>query len=259
MKIATWNINDINKRLPLLLAWLEATQPDVVALQELKTAEAGFPSEALRQAGYGCTVVGQKTWNGVALLARDAEPVVIRRALPGIASDMQARYVEAAINGVIVASLYAPNGNPCPGPKFDYKLDWLARLNRHAAELWTTGHPVILAGDYNVVPTDADIYSPATWLDNALLKPQARDAYALLLAQGWRDSIRHMHPRQRIYTFWDYRRNRWQRDAGLRIDHLLISKSLRPRLLDAGVDRDVRGMEGASDHAPTWVQMKKVD
>lgn len=256
MRVATWNINHISKRLPLLLAWLDATRPDAVALQELKTTDAEFPRAALEAAGYGALCVGQKTWNGVALLARDAQPIEIRRRLPGDDADTQARYLEAAIHGTIIASLYLPNGNPCPGPKFDYKLAWFERLNRHAAELWQSGHPVILAGDFNVVPTDADIYSPKTWLDNALLQPQPRAAFARLLRQGWTDAIRTLHPTTPMYTFWDYRRNRWARDAGLRIDHLLLSKALKPRLKAAGVDRELRGLEQASDHAPAWVEWR---
>lgn len=255
MKIATWNINHIHKRLPLLLAWLEATQPDVVALQETKATDADFPRAALEAAGYGCLCVGQKSWNGVALLARGSDPVPIRRRLPGDAADVQARYVEAAVSGLIVASLYLPNGNPWPGPKFDDKLAWFERLNVHAAGLWQTGHPVVLAGDFNVVPTDDDIYSPASWLDNALLQPEVRQAYQRLLQQGWTDALRKVHPKHRIYTFWDFRRNRWPRDAGLRIDHLLLSKMLRAQLVDAGVDRALRGVEGASDHAPVWLEL----
>jgi exodeoxyribonuclease-3 len=192
----------------------------------------------------------------VALLARDAEPIEIRRRLPGDEADKQARYLEAAIGGVIVASLYLPNGNPWPGPKFDHKLAWFARLVAHAADLWKTGHPVVLAGDFNVVPTDADIYSPKTWLDNALLQPEPRRAFATLLSQGWTDAIRARHPTERIYTFWDYRRQRWQRDAGLRIDHLLLSQALKPKLKAAGVDRELRGLEQASDHAPAWVELR---
>lgn len=255
MKIATWNINNVNKRLPLLLDWLETARPDVVALQELKATNAEFPAAALEAAGYGCMCLGQKSWNGVALLARGARPVPVRNGLPGDAADTQARYIEAAINGVIVASLYLPNGNPWPGPKFNYKLAWFERLIGHAAGLWKTGHPVVLAGDFNVVPTDDDIYSPARWQDNALLQPEARAAYARLLKQGWTDALHTVHPNKRFYTFWDYRRNRWQRDAGLRIDHLLLSQRLGPRLRDAGVDREVRGGEGASDHAPAWIEL----
>ena len=256
MRIATWNINDIRKRLPLLLAWLGATRPDVVALQELKCMEDSFPAEPLAQMGYHALVVGQKTWNGVALLSLDHEPIEIRRALPGDPSDTQARYVEAAINGVIVGSLYLPNGNPVPGAKFAYKLAWFERLLTHARGLMQSGHPVVLAGDYNVVPTDEDIYSPATWRDNALLQDEPRQAYARLLKQGWTDSIARKLPEQRAFTFWDYRRNRWQRDAGLRIDHILVSKSLKPRLAGAGIDRAMRGVEGASDHAPVWIELE---
>jgi len=255
MRIATWNVNDVNKHLSILLAWLDVTRPDAVALQELKTPEGAFPRAALEKAGYGSLVVGQPMWNGVALLARGARPVEIRRTLPGDPADKQARYLEAAIGGVIVTSLYLPNGNPQPGPKFDYKLAWFERLIAHAAQLWGSGHPVVLAGDYNVVPTDADIYSPATWLDNALLQPAPRAAYRRLVAQGWTDAVRALHPADAIYTFWDYRRNRWQRNAGLRIDHLLLSKSLRPRLHAVGVDRDVRGLPDTSDHAPIWVEL----
>lgn len=256
VRIATWNVNNVNTRLPLLLAWLDATKPDAVALQELKATDDKFPRSELEAVGYGCLVVGQSSWNGVAILARHSEPVEIRRSLPGNALDRQARYVEAAVNGIIVASLYLPNGNPWPGPKFDYKLAWLERLIAHARELWRTGHPVVLAGDYNVVPTDADIYSPKTWLDNALLQPQARAAYARLVRQGWTDALRKHYPEEPVYTFWDYRRNRWQRNAGLRIDHLLLSSALKPRLARAGVDREVRGLEDPSDHAPAWIELR---
>lgn len=255
MKFATWNINNVTKRLPLLLAWLEATQPDVVALQELKCTDAQFPRTELLAAGYNALCVGQKTWNGVAVLARGHELIEVRRALPGDAADTQARYIEAAVNGVLFAALYLPNGNPWPGPKFDHKLAWFERLIAHAAELHRTGLPVVLAGDYNVVPTDADIYSPKTWLDNALLQPEARLAYAQLLKQGWTDALRKAHPKHPIYTFWDYRRNRWARNAGLRIDHILLSKSLQGQLTVAGVDREWRGVDDASDHAPVWVEV----
>ena len=255
MRVATWNVNDVNKHLPILLAWLDVTRPDAVALQELKTPESAFPRAALEKAGYGSLVVGQPMWNGVALLARDAKPVELRRALPGDPADKQARYLEAAIGGVIVTSLYLPNGNPQPGPKFEYKLAWFERLIAHAAQLWSSGHPVVLAGDYNVVPTDSDIYSPERWLDNALLQPAPRAAYQRLIAQGWTDAVRALHPEDAIYTFWDYRRNRWQRNAGLRIDHLLLSEAVRPRLRAVGVDRDVRGLPDTSDHAPIWVEL----
>ncbi|HLL11477.1 MAG TPA: exodeoxyribonuclease III [Rubrivivax sp.] len=256
MRIATWNVNDIHKRLPLLLAWLDATRPDVVALQELKTSDETFPRAALKAAGYGSLVVGQRTWNGVALLARGSDPVPVRRSLPGDARDVQARWLEGAVEGILFASLYLPNGNPWPGPKFDYKMAWFERLIAHATELWQTGHPVALLGDFNVVPTDADIYSPASWLDNALLQPEPRAAYARLLDQGWADAVRELHPGEPIYTFWDFRRNRWPRNAGLRIDHLLLSKPLQSRLKTAGVDTAVRAMDNASDHAPVWAELK---
>lgn len=256
MRLATWNVNNIRHRLPLLLAWLDATKPDIVALQELKTTSAEFPAGELSAAGYGSLAVGQKTWNGVALLSRGSEPVEIRQSLPGDESDNQARYVEAAINGAIVASLYAPNGNPQPGPKFDYKLAWFERLIDHAAGLLKTNHVVVLAGDFNVVPTDFDIYRTTSYDDNALVQPESREAYKRLLTQGWTDALRKAHPKDSAYTFWDFRRNRWQRDAGMRIDHILLSRSPKPQLLDAGVDRAVRGMEATSDHAPVWIALK---
>lgn len=252
MKLATWNVNDVVKRLPLILEWLAEARPDVVALQETKATDAAFPRAAFAAAGYGALIAGSRPWNGVALLAKGAEPVEIRRALPGDSADTQRRYLEAAVAGVIVSSIYLPNGNPRPGPKFAYKMAWFERLLAHAAVLMNSGHPVVLAGDFNVVPTDADIYSTASWLDNALLQPEPRAAFARLFAQGWVDAIRDRHPNERIYTFWDYRRNRWARDAGLRIDHLLLSPALAKRLREADVDRAVRGKEGASDHAPAW-------
>ncbi|MCE9661737.1 MAG: exodeoxyribonuclease III [Burkholderiales bacterium] len=255
MKIATWNINGVVKRLPLLLAWLASAKPDVVALQETKATDGEFPAAALAEAGYGSATVGQRPWNGVALLARDADPVVVRRSLPGDASDTQARYLEAAIGGTLFAAIYLPNGNPQPGPKFAYKLAWFERLIAHAASLQASGHPVVLAGDFNVVPTQRDIYPTTSYRDNALLQPEPRDAFRRLLAQGWTDSIRAIHPDETVYTFWDYLRQRWPRNAGLRIDHLLLSASVAARLKDAGVDRDERGREGASDHAPVWAEL----
>ncbi|MDP9044537.1 MAG: exodeoxyribonuclease III, partial [Pseudomonadota bacterium] len=253
MRVATWNVNNVRKRLPQLLAWLEATRPDIVALQELKTETAAFPRAELEAAGYRCLVAGQRTWNGVALLSRGFEPIEIRRTLPGDPADKQARFLEAAINGIAVVCLYLPNGNPWPGPKFDYKLAWFERLIQHAGALIGSGSPVVLAGDFNVVPTDADIYSPDHWKDNALLQPQARDAYARLLAQGWTDALRARYPNDRVYTFWDYLRNRWPRNAGLRIDHVLLGPGLR--LVDAGVDQGMRGNDEPSDHAPVWVEV----
>jgi exodeoxyribonuclease III len=258
MKIATYNINGITRRLPLLLDWLAETSPDVVCLQELKATDEKFPHAALREAGYGSVWKGQTSWNGVAILARGDEPIESRRALPGDAADTQSRYIEAAVNGVVIASIYLPNGNPHPGPKFDYKLAWFERLIRHAASLFESGLPVVLAGDFNVVPTDEvkDIYSIRSWKDDALLQPEPREAWRRLLAQGWTDAIRKKHPTAPAYTFWDYMRNRWPRDAGLRIDHLLLSKDVAKRLKDAGVDKAMRGHEGASDHAPAWVTLR---
>ncbi|MEW6310994.1 MAG: exodeoxyribonuclease III [Pseudomonadota bacterium] len=256
LKIATFNINGIRARLPNLLEWLAREQPDVVCLQELKAQDADFPIDDIRGAGYGAIWHGQKSWNGVAILARDSEPLEIRRGLPGDPDDSHSRYLEAAVHGVIVASLYLPNGNPQPGPKFDYKLSWFERLIEHAAGLLASGHPVVLAGDYNVVPTDEDIYNPRSWLKDALLQPESRECFDRLLAQGWTDALRARYPDERIYTFWDYFRQHWQKNSGLRIDHLLLSPDLAPRLQDAGVDRWVRGQEHASDHAPTWVLLE---
>ena len=256
MKLATWNINGIVKRLPLLLQWLDEARPDVVALQEIKCTDAEFPFDAVAARGYSAIVVGQRPWNGVALLARGVEPVPVRRSLPGDATDVEARYVEAAIDGVLVASIYLPNGNPQPGPKFDRKLAWFERLIDHAQSLWNTGLPVALLGDFNVVPTKLDIYVSKSDAnrDNALLQPAVRDAYRRLLEQGWTDALRSRHPDERIYTFWGYLRNGWARDAGWRIDHLLLGGSLATSLRDAGVDRAVRGLDGASDHAPVWIE-----
>ena len=256
MKVATLNINNVNKRLPNLLGWLRAAKPDVVCLQELKAADAEFPADALRRAGYEAVWRGERTWNGVAILARGAAPIVTRTELPGEPGDRQIRYIEAAVNGILVASLYAPNGNPQPGVKFDYKLAWLKRLAAHAAELYAAGVPVVLAGDFNVVPTDRDIYPTKSWAKDALVQPQSRAALRRLLEQGWVDAVRTMHPDAPMYTFWDYMRNRWQRDAGLRIDLLLLSADVAGRLVDAGVDRDMRGEQNASDHAPAWVVLR---
>jgi exodeoxyribonuclease III len=256
MKVATFNINNINRRLPNLLRWLKTAKPDVVALQELKAADTEFPRSAIEKAGYGAVWRGQKTWNGVAILARKVEPVLIRTALPGDNSDHEARYIEAAVGGIIVTSIYLPNGNPQPGPKFDYKLDWFKRLRTHAAKFLKQDVPVVLAGDYNVAPTELDIYPTKSWDKDALIQPKSRAAFKALVAQGWTDAVRELRPQQRIYSFWDYKRNRWPRDAGLRLDHLLLSPALAPRLLKAGVDKKIRGEEGASDHAPAWVVLR---
>ena len=256
MKIATFNINNVNKRLANLLAWLRRARPDVACLQELKATDSEFPIAAIEKAGYGAVWRGQKSWNGVAILARDCEPVVTRTELPGDPDDTQSRYIEAAVNGVLIATLYAPNGNPQPGPKFKYKLAWMKRLLAHAAELYALDAPVVLAGDFNVVPTDADIYPTKSYAKNALVQPEPRALFRRLLDQGWVDAIRTMHPDAPMYTFWDYKRNRWERDAGLRIDHLLLNPKAAKRFVDAGVDREVRGLEGASDHAPAWIVLR---
>ena len=236
--------------------WLADAAPDVVCLQELKASERQFPAGALADAGYGSVWLGESSWNGVAILARGIEPVLTRTGLPGNEDDKQARYIEAAVNGVIVTSLYAPNGNPLPGPKFAYKLAWTERLLVHAEALFATGLPVVLAGDYNIVPEPRDIYETTSYRDNALVQPESRALFARLLEQGWTDAIRKVHPDETVYTFWDYMRNRWPRNAGLRLDHLLLSKPLVRRLVDAGVDRDVRGAEHASDHAPAWIELR---
>jgi len=256
MKVATFNINNINRRLPNLLRWLHQAKPDIVALQELKSSHHDFPASAIEGAGYGAVWRGQKTWNGVAILARNADPVLIRTELPGDATDKEARYIEAAVRGIIVTSIYLPNGNPQPGPKFDYKLDWLRRLRAHATKFIKQDIPVVLAGDYNVAPTGLDIYPTKSWDRDALIQPKSRAAFKSLVAQGWTDAIRHLHPEKQMFTFWDYKRNRWPRDAGLRLDHLLVSPLLAPRLTRAGVDRAMRGEEGASDHAPAWIVLK---
>lgn len=255
MKIATFNINGIAGRLAVLLRWLEESTPDVACLQELKTTDDRFPAAAIEAAGYGAVWHGQKSWNGVAILARGAEPVETRRSLPGEPGDSHCRYIEAAVAGVLIGCLYLPNGNPAPGPKFAYKLRWFERLAAHAAGLLATGAPVVLAGDYNVMPTDLDVWKPERWRDDALFRPEVRAAYAGLVAQGWTDAIRALHPDERIYTFWQYFRNAWARDAGLRIDHLLLSPAVVPRLETAGVDRAVRGWDKASDHAPAWIEI----
>ena len=256
MKIATFNINGINRRLPNLMEWLADAAPDVVCLQELKATDRQFPATAIADAGYGAVWRGESAWNGVAILARGSQPVLTRAELPGGPDDGQARYIEAAVDGVLIASLYAPNGNPQPGPKFNYKLDWTERLIAHAAELLATGLPAVLAGDFNIVPEPRDIYQTRSYDANALVQPDPRAQFARLLEQGWTDAIRKKHPDETVYTFWDYIRNRWPRDAGLRLDHLLLSKRLAKRLVGSDVDRDVRGREGASDHAPAWVTLR---
>ena len=256
LRIATYNINGINTRLHVLARWLEEFQPDVAGLQELKCTDEAFPREAIEALGYSAIWHGQKSWNGVALLSKVGEPVETRRALPGDPNLEQSRYIEAAVSGILIGNMYAPNGNPWPGPKFDYKLAWMDALHAHAQELLDSGAPALLMGDYNVIPTEEDVYKPERWKKDALFAPEAREKYKELVAQGWTDALRTMHRDERIYTFWHYWRNSFERDAGIRIDHLLLSPKLAKQLKASGVDRTPRGWEKTSDHAPTWVELE---
>jgi len=255
MKIATYNVNGVNGRLPVLLRWLEETQPDVACLQELKAPQEKFPEQAILDAGYNVIWHGQKSWNGVAILARGMEITEVRRALPGDPEDEHSRYIEAVVNGITIGCLYLPNGNPAPGPKFDYKLRWFERLRLHAAELLASGMPVVITGDYNVMPTEIDAYKPERWVDDALFRPETRAAFKTLIDQGWTDAIRKLYPTEIIYTFYDYFRDAYGRNAGLRIDHFLLSPQLEKRLKAAAVDRNVRGWEKSSDHCPVWIEL----
>lgn len=255
MKIATYNVNGINGRLPVLIRWLTETQPDIVCLQELKAPEEKFPEQALTDAGYHAIWHGQKSWNGVAILSRSAEIKEVRRGLAGEDDDMQSRYIEAIIDGITIGCLYLPNGNPAPGPKFDYKLRWFERFTAHAASLYASGKPVVLTGDYNVIPTELDAYKPERWVEDALFRPETRAAFKTLVDQGWTDALRKIYPNEIIYTFFDYFRNAYGRNAGLRIDHFLLSPDLDKRLKSAGVDHNVRGWEKSSDHAPVWIEL----
>lgn len=255
MKIATYNVNGVNGRLPVLLRWLNESAPDIVCLQELKAPQEKFPEQAIRDAGYHAIWHGQKSWNGVAILSKHLKPDEVRRVLPGDEEDVHSRYIEANVNGILIGCLYLPNGNPAPGPKFDYKLKWFERLTIHAAELYASGKPVILTGDYNVMPTEKDVYKPERWVNDALFRPETRAAFKKLVDQGWTDAIRKLYPNETIYTFWDYFRNAYGRNAGLRIDHFLLSPQIEKRLKNAGVDKDVRGWEKTSDHAPVWIEL----
>jgi exodeoxyribonuclease-3 len=256
VRIATYNVNGINGRLPVLLHWLEAEQPDIACLQELKSPDERFPAPAIEAAGYGAVWHGQKSWNGVAILAKGCTPEETRRGLPGDPDDAHSRYIEAAIKGVLVGCLYLPNGNPRPGPKFDYKMRWIDRFAGLAADRFKLDAPVVLAGDYNIIPTDADVYKPERWLDDALFAPEAKAAYAKLLKAGWVDAVRKLHPQERMFTFWKYRRGSFERDAGIRIDHFLLNKPAAKRLKAAGVDRDTRALPKTSDHAPVWIDLE---
>jgi exodeoxyribonuclease-3 len=255
MKLATYNVNGINGRLPVLLRWLEQSKPDVVCLQELKALHEKFPLAAIEKAGYGAIWHGQKSWNGVAILAHGRQPEETCRGLPGDPDDKHSRYIEASLDGILIGCLYLPNGNPAPGPKFDYKLSWFARLSKYAQGLVGLNQPVVLAGDYNVIPTELDAYKPERWVDDALFFPESRAAYRELLSQGWTDAVRKLHPDKAIYTFWDYFRNAYARNAGIRIDHFLLNASAADMLVAADVERDVRGWEKTSDHAPTWITL----
>ncbi len=255
MKLATYNVNGINGRLPVLLRWLQQSEPDVVCLQELKAPEEKFPIAAIETAGYGAIWHGQKSWNGVAILARGHQPQETRRGLPGDPEDTHSRYIEAIIHDIRIGCLYLPNGNPAPGPKFDYKLQWFKRLTKYAKGLVALDEKVILAGDYNVIPTELDAYKPERWVKDALFFPESRAAYQKLLRQGWTDALRTLHPDDAIYTFWDYFRNAYARNAGIRIDHFLLNAPAAKMLVAAGVDREVRGWEKTSDHAPTWITL----
>ncbi|HEX9981319.1 MAG TPA: exodeoxyribonuclease III [Flavobacterium sp.] len=255
MKIATYNVNGVNGRLPVLLRWLETAKPDVVCLQELKAPQEKFPEKAIADAGYKAIWHGQKSWNGVAILSREHDLKEVGRALPGDADDVQSRYIEAMVDGILICCLYLPNGNPAPGPKFDYKMKWFERLTARAEALLKFDTPVILTGDFNVMPTERDVYKPERWVNDALFRPEVRTAFENLVAQGWTDAVRTLYPEETIYTFWDYFRNAYQRNAGLRIDHFLLSPHLKKRLAAAGVDRDVRGWEKTSDHAPVWIEI----
>jgi exodeoxyribonuclease-3 len=255
MRIATYNVNGVNGRLPVLLRWLEETKPDVVCLQELKAPQEKFPEQAILDAGYNAIWHGQKSWNGVAILARNLPIQELKRGLPGDPEDDHSRYIEALVNGVVIGCLYLPNGNPAPGPKFDYKLNWFKRLITHAGGLLASDQPVILTGDYNVIPTEIDVYKPERWLEDALFRPETRLAFKTLVDQGWTDALRKLYPAEKIYTFYDYFRNAYGRDAGLRIDHFLLSPKIDKRLITAGVDRNVRGWEKTSDHCPVWIEL----
>ncbi len=257
LKIATYNVNGINGRLPVLLRWLNETSPDVVCLQELKAPQEKFPLNDIIDAGYHSIWHGQKSWNGVAILTKESPAEEVRRELPGDPEDEASRYIEATVNGITIGCLYLPNGNPAPGPKFDYKLKWFDRLTSHASELISSGNPVILTGDFNVIPSEIDVYKPERWTKDALFRPETRGAFKSLISQGWTDAIRALYPDEVIYTFWDYFRNNYERNAGLRIDHFLLSPSISDKLIEAGVDRNVRGWEKSSDHAPVWIKIRE--
>lgn len=255
MRIASFNINGVKARLPRLKEWLEETRPKVVCLQEVKSQDSGFPAEEFSAIGYHAIWHGQKSFNGVAILADGIEPVETQRGLPGDDTAEQSRYLEADIEGVRVGCIYLPNGNPQPGPKFDYKIAWMERLRRHAASLWEQEIPTALVGDFNVIPQDKDVWSPKAMADDALMQPGSRRAYTRLLNDGWTDALDTLNPKGGVWTYWDYQAGAWQRDHGFRIDHMLLSPELADRMISAGVDKEYRGREKASDHAPVWVEL----
>ena len=255
MKIATYNVNGINARLPVLLRWLEETEPDVACLQELKAPLEKIPEQAIKDAGYHAIWHGQKSWNGVAILSRNEPPEEIIRILPGDPEDLHSRYIEAKVNNIIIGCLYLPNGNPTPGPKFDFKMRWFERLTLHTAELLSLDKPVILTGDFNVIPTELDVYKPERWVKDALFLPEVRAAFRTLTEQGWTDALRKLYPDEVIYTYFDFFRNAYARNAGMRIDHFLLSPHFDNRLVNAGVNHDVRGWEKTSDHVPVWIEV----
>jgi exodeoxyribonuclease-3 len=257
VKIATYNVNGVNGRLPVLLRWLKEAKPDVVCLQELKAPNDKFPEQAINEAGYKALWHGQKSWNGVAILVKQAYDMKeVGRGLPGDPDDLQSRYLEAMVNGIVIACIYLPNGNPAPGPKFDYKLEWFRRLTLRAKVLLKHKVPVILIGDFNVIPTDLDCHKPESWVKDALFFPESKEAFKKLVKQGWTDAIRTLYPDEKIFTFWDYFRNAFGRNAGIRIDHFLLSPEISKRLKKAVVDVHVRGWEKTSDHAPVWIEIK---
>lgn len=256
MKIATYNVNGISSRLPVLLRWLKETAPDVACLQELKAPQEKFPEEAIKEAGYSAIWHGQKSWNGVAILSRVGEPNERRKGLDGDDEDLQSRYIEAVVNGVVIGCLYLPNGNPAPGPKFDYKLKWMERFAKHTSTLLKEDKPIVLTGDYNVIPTELDAYKAERWVGDALFFPESREAFQNLLSQGWTDAIRTLYPEDAIYTYWDYFRNAFGRNAGIRIDHFLLNARAKKSLKAGGVNKEVRGWEKTSDHAPVWIELK---
>lgn len=255
MKIATYNVNGVNGRLPVLLKWLKESAPDVACLQELKAPDEKFPLQAINDAGYHAIWHGQKSWNGVAILSKHEPPEETKRGLPGDPDDTHSRYIEAMVQGITIGCLYLPNGNPAPGPKLDYKMKWFDRLTLHAQELFDSKKPVVLTGDYNVMPRELDVYKPERWVKDALFLPEVRAAFHNLVSQGWTDAIRKLYPDEVIYTFFDYFRNAFQRNAGLRIDHFLLSPHLEKKLIAGGVNREVRGWEKSSDHAPVWIEL----